>query len=55
MAYQLSASSSLKRFATASHADIVKIREDRHKEKTKKCTKWAVNLFNGKYTNKTQG
>ena len=47
MANQLSASSSIKRFVTASHADVIKIREDRHEERTKKSTKWAVSLFKG--------
>ena len=48
MAYLLSATTPMKRFVTASHADITKIRQDRHEVKTKNCTKWAVNLFNGK-------
>ena len=48
MAYQFSASSSVKRFVTVSQADIIQIRQDRHEERTKNTTKWAVNLFNGK-------
>ena len=45
---QINAAFSFKRFATASNADIVKIREDRHEASTKSATKWAVNLFQGK-------
>ena len=45
---QINAPFSFKRFATASNADIVKIREDRHEASTKNATKWAVNVFGGK-------
>ena len=45
---QLNASTSFKRFANASEADIAKIREDRHALRTKNATKWATNVFQGK-------
>ena len=45
---QINASFSFKRFATASASEIVKICEDRHEETTKRATKWAVNVFQGK-------
>ena len=45
---QINASLRFKRFAKASNAEVMKIREDRHEEGTKKATKWAVNVFKGK-------
>ena len=44
---QINTSYTFKRFASASAADVIKIREDRHEEGTKKATKWAVNVFQG--------
>ena len=45
---QINASTSFKRFANASDADIAKICEDRHAIKTKNDTKWPTNVFQGK-------
>ena len=44
---QINASTSFKRSANASDADIAKIREDRHETRTKNATKWATNVFQG--------
>ena len=48
MSRQMNISQSFKRFATASTSDITKIREGRHEERTKKSTKWATKVFQGK-------
>ena len=48
MANQINVSQSFKRFVTASTSEIIKIREGRHEEKTKKSTKWATKVFQGK-------
>ena len=45
---QIIASTSFKRFANSSDADIAKIRKDRHAIKTKNAIKWATNVFQGK-------
>ena len=48
MSSQINASFTFKRFAKASNANVIKIREDRHEEATKKATKWAIKVFQGK-------
>ena len=45
MSSQINASFTFKRFATATNADVVRIREDRHEKATKESTKWAVKVF----------
>ena len=45
---QINASFTFKRFASATNADVIKIREDRHEARTKQSTKWAVKTFEGK-------
>ena len=45
---QIHSSSAFKRFANTSHAEVARIREDRHEQATKQSTNWAVNVFEGK-------
>ena len=45
---QINSSTTFKRFANASDADIAKICEDLNAIKTKNATKWATNVFQGK-------
>ena len=33
---------------SATTSEIINIREGRHKEQTKSCTKWATKVFQGK-------
>ena len=44
---QINSSTTFKRFANASDADIAKIHEDCHEMRTKNATKGVTNIFQG--------